>query len=665
VFVRVAFEQGKNSAMTAISERNHECRLAGRSVLALPFVLALLGACTNTIAGSNGGDGAGNNTGTSGSSNGGGGGTSGNSGASGTGNGPGVGGTTGVGGSGIGGSGIPLQCADQAAITPGQAPLRRLTIPEYNHTVRDIIGEMSNPASESFPAELSGNGFGNDALSQPVSSLLAGAHNAVAEAIAARVTGTPAALAQLLPCSSSVTASNREACARTFIDSFVPRAYRRPLVAGEADELVTMFSEVSAIVDDDPMSTVATQFASSIAAIIEAVLVSPDFLYKPEFGQADAANPSVKRPTGWEMATRLSYLYLASSPDDELVRAAQAGELTTNEGVRNQAERLVGLPETREMVGYFFEAMLPLGHLTDLPRDAALFPTFNSTIGSLMQQETRTFLEREVFEAGGSGTWAGILTAPYSYMNGPLAAFYGMQGVTGDAFQRVDLDTKQRRGLLTQGAILAGLTHSNHTNPVSRGGFVVNLLMCRNIGLPSDPAILAMVTPPDPTSAPTGRERYTNHSKLDVCAGCHYQLDPVGFALENYDAVGLWRATENNVPIDASGEVPDMPGGDFGDCPSGIACAEKASGTKYQTPCNGSCATELAERLGRNAEIMACFPTKWLDFAYGQTLLGTDPDDVCNRESLASSFIASGSNIKQMLVDISQTDGFLYLGSQE
>jgi hypothetical protein len=542
--------------------------------------------------------------------------------------------------------------------------MRRLTIPEYNHTVRDIIGEMSNPAFQ-FPSELSGNGFGNDALAQPVSSLLAAAHNTAAEAIATRVTGTPAALSALLPCSSGVTATNREACARTFVDGWVPKAYRRPLVAGEADELVTLFSEVVAIADDDPMSTVATQFASGIAAIIEAVLVSPDFMYKPEFGQPDAANPSVKRPTGMEMATRLSYFYLASSPDDELMRAAQAGELATTEGVRTQAQRLVNAPQAREVVRYFFDALLPLGHLTDLPRDAAQYPTFNSTIGSLMQQETRTFLEREVFETGGSGTWSGILTAPYTYVNGPLATYYGMQGVTGDAFQRVDLDTTQRRGLITQGAILTGLTPSNHTNPVIRGGFIVNLLMCRNIGLPSDPAILAMVTPPDPYSAPTGRDRYTRHTSLEVCAGCHSQMDPVGFSLENYDAVGLWRTTENNVAIDASGEVPDMPGGDFGDCPSGIACAEKASGAKYQTACNGSCATELAQRLGRNAEIMNCFPMKWLDFAYGQTLMATDPHDVCNREFLASTFIASGSNIKQMLIDISQTDGFLYLGSQE
>jgi hypothetical protein len=639
--------------------------LPGRLTLVLPLSVALLGGCSNSIIGDDPDSAAGNKPGNGGASgNSGTGGASGNSGASGAGNSSGAAGTSGVGGTGlVGGGGPTPQCADQAAITPGQAPLRRLTIPEYNHTVRDIIGETSNPAF-TFPSELSGNGFGNDALSQPVSSTLATAHNTAAEAIAARVTA-PAAIATLLPCATGVTATNREACARTFIDSFVPKAYRRPLVAGEADELVTMFNEVLAIADDDPMSTVATQFASGIAAIIEAVLVSPDFLYKPEFGQPDAANPAVKRPTGMEMATRLSYLYLASSPDAELLRAAQAGELATNDGVRTQAMRLVNLPQAREVVRYFFDALLPLGHLTDLPRDTMLYPTFNSTIGSLMAQETRTFLEREVFEADGSGTWAGILTAPYSYMNGTLATYYGMQGaVTGDAFQRVTLDPAQRRGLITQGAILTGLTPSNHTNPVIRGGFIVNLLMCRNIGLPSDPAILAMVTPPDPGSAPTGRQRFTNHSQLEVCAGCHVQMDPVGFALENYDAVGLWRTMENGVVIDASGEVPDMPGGDFGDCPSGIACGEKASGTKYQTPCNGSCATELAERLGRNAEIMTCFPTKWLDFAYGQTLTAADPHDVCNRENLAGTFINSGSNIKQMLIDISQTDGFLYLGAQ-
>jgi hypothetical protein len=643
--------------MSATSKANGRHWLSGRSAPLL--AVSLLAACSNTVQGDpSGAAGTGATTagGTGGVS-----GSSGNGGVSGSGNSSGTGPVITCEANGTGaGTSITTQCADQAAITPGRSPLRRLTIPEFNNTVRDIIGETSNPAFL-FPPEESGNGFGNDALRQSVPATLASNYNEVAEAMAARVTA-PASFATFLPCSSGVTAANQEACARTFIESWVPTAYRRPLVQAEIDELVVLHNEVLAIADDDTAKMFPAHFASAIAGIIEAVLVSPEFLYKPEFGQPDAANPTVKRPTGTEMATRLSYFYWGTSPDAELARAAGAGELLTNDGVRAQATRLLNDPRARSMVSYFFDNLLPLNGLTDTPRDAALFPTFSSNIGSLMQQETRTFLEHEVFEPDGMGTWSGILTAPYTYVNGPLAAYYGMPPVAGDAFQKVNLDTTVRLGLLTQGAMMTGLTHSNHTNPVSRGGFIVNALMCRNVLLPTDPAILSMVVPPDPFSAPTGRERYSIHSQLAACAGCHSQMDPLGFALENFDAVGLYRATEEGVVIDSSGEVPDMTCGGFGDCASGIACPDPAN----STPCSGaSCAPELAKRLGANMEIMACFPSRWLDFAYGQSLRMDDPQDLCNREALATSFIASGSNIKQMLVDVSQTDGFLYLGSQE
>ena len=656
--------------MSATTGRHLGFGIAGRSVLGLPLALALLGACSNSIGdgADGGGDGGtsgagvgGTSAGASGSSGkGNGGSSSGNSGAGGTGNSSGASGSSGVGGTGIAGGGPTPQCADQTAVTPGRAPIRRLTIPEYNNTVRDIINETSNPAFN-FPAEESGNGFGNDALDQWVTLNLANEYNRAAEAIAQRVTTTPATLNALLPCASSVTASNREACARTFVEGWVAKAYRRPLTSTETNELVALFSAVVAIVDDDTATTVATQFASGIGAIIEAVLVAPDFLYRPEFGVADTANPALKRPTGTEMATRLSYLFRASAPDAELLRAAQAGELQTNDGVRSQAERLITEQPAREVVKYFFENVLRISELNDTPREASMYPDWSSAVGVLMQRETRTFLEYEVFDPAGSGTWPGILTAPYTFVNQQLAAYYGMPPVTGDTFQRVPFDTTQRLGLLTQGGIMAGLTHSNHTNPVTRGSFIVNVLMCRGIELPAG----INVSPPDPYSAPTTRERYTLHSASDDCAGCHVQMDPLGYALENFDAIGKFRTHENNVLIDASGEVPDMPDGDFGDCPSGIACAEKAAGTKYQTACNGSCATELSRRLAQNAEVMACFPSKWLDYAYGQSLRAADPQDVCNREALTAAFAGEGYDIKKMLVSLTQTDGFLYLGAQE
>jgi hypothetical protein len=545
----------------------------------------------------------------------------------------GTGGTNPTGGTG--GSVIEPQCADQAAIQPGAAPLRRLTKFEYNNTVRDLLGDMSNPAN-AFPSELSGNGFANDALQQPVSSLLAEGYLASAEKLAAAATASPTALGALAPCGSSVNAGSEASCGRSIIDTFVPKAYRRPISAAEGDEYQALFDSVRA----------GNGFASGVAAVIEAALQSPDFLYRVEFGTPDSANAALKRPTGPEMAARLSYFFLGTQPDAPLTTAANSGELLTNAGVLAQAQRLIGLPAARSIVTYFFRNLLPYySETSSISRSTTLFPTYSATIGGLMRQETSTFLDKEVFE--GPGTWTGILTAPYTYVNAQLATYYGMTGVVGDEFQKVNTNPAQRLGLLTQGSMMVGTTVTDVTNPVRRGGFIVNQLMCRGIELPTDPNVLSQVKPPDPYSAPTGRERYTIHSQDPICAGCHSQLDPLGFSLENYDAVGLFRATENDVMIDASGEIPDMPNG-------------TVSGP-----------IELAQKLAANEEVQNCFASKWLDFAYGQTLASHDKAqaeiaaDQCTREQLAASFRANGFNVKQLLVDLTQTDGFLYLGTQE
>ena len=598
--------------------------------------VVLLAGCTATIEGPGGSGGT--NTALP-AATGGGAGTSGSAGKGSTP--PAGGGTTSAGGSGsmlVGGSSgtstaggaggtgastLPTLCANQSAVTPGRAPLRRLTKVEYNNTVHDLLGDTAQ-AAYAFPAELSGNGFGNDADQQPVPQLLAEGYADVAAELAARATATSTALATLHECTSSVTSSNEATCARSIVEKLAPKAYRRPLVAGEADDFVTLFGEAR---KNDT-------FPGAVAAMLEAMLQSPDFLYRLEVGKPDAANPALKRPTGFETATRLSYLFWGTMPDDALTQAAASGALDTSDGVRTQAERLVEDPRTRAVVAFFFEALLPLTGLTDEARDPAQFPTFSSTIGSLMLKETRTYLDHEVFD--GPGTWTGILTEPYTYVNGPLAAFYGIQGVTGDDFQKVPVDTTQRLGLLTQGAVMTGTTVTNFTNPVRRGAFVVNQLMCRGLEVPVGLA----VTPPDPYSAKTGRERYSIHSMNDACKSCHHQLDPMGFALENYDSVGLFRATENGETIDASGAIPDMPDGDV------------------------SGPIELVQKLAQNEEVQNCFASKWLDFGYGQTLSPDNPDDVCQREALGAQFRAVGFNVKRLLVELTQTDGFLYLGSQ-
>ncbi|WP_437670170.1 DUF1592 domain-containing protein [Sorangium sp. So ce131] len=516
----------------------------------------------------------------------------------------------------------PLACED-GVVYPGRAPLRRLTRFEYNKTVRYIFGDTTEPAF-SLPAEEVGNGFGNDADALSVASLLAEQWGTVAEGVAQRATASPEALAKLAPCASGVQIDGEDACARTIVERIAPLVYRRPLADGEANELLALYT----------VGRKDATFATGIATVIEALLQSPDFLYRIEWGAPDPERPELRRPTGDEMATRLSYLLWGTMPDDRLREAAQAGELSTKEGVRAHAERMLDDPQARPVLRFFFDNLLPISNLTDLERKAESFPTFSRAIGALMREETQRFLEHEIFE--GTGTWPSILTAPYTFMNGPLAAFYGVSGVTGDQFQEVQLDTTQRLGLLTQAGMMAGTTHSNMTNPVQRGSFVVQKLMCRTIPLPTG-AIAERVKPPDPYSGATARERYSKHSQDAVCATCHRQMDPIGLAFENYDAVGLFRTTENDVTIDASGGVPGTEG-----------------------TVNGP--IELVRKLAETEEVQDCFATRWAEYGYGLTLRA---EDECTGKAVKAAFKESGYNVKQLLIELTQTDAFHYLASGE
>jgi hypothetical protein len=502
-----------------------------------------------------------------------------------------------------------------------RASLRRLTRFEYNNTVRDLLGDDTRPAN-AFPSEEIGNGFGNDADAQPVSSLLAEQYNTVAEDVAQRATATPEALGTLATCAADITATTdaatEQACAQQLIEALATRAYRRPLAAGEADELFALheaFREES-------------DFATSIAGVIEAILQSPDFLYRIERGTADEQGRL--RPTGHEMATRLSYLLWGTMPDEQLLDAAEAGELATAEGVHAHATRMLDDERSRPVIRFFFDNLLPISALASLERDPARYPTFTAQIGALMREETQTFLEHEIF--AGSGTWPGVLTAPYTFVNQPLAEYYGIAGVEGDEFQRVELDTSQRLGLLTQAGVVAGTIHSNETNPVVRGAFIVRHIMCNEIPLPSGD-VLEEIKPPDPGSGATARERFSQHSEDVACAGCHALMDPVGLAFENYDPVGLWRDNENGVTIDASGAVPGVPG--------------TAAGP-----------VELVELIASSEATHACFAESWSNFAYGRT---RGPEDACSQDRLAEQFVASGYDIRELLLALTQSDDFLYL----
>jgi hypothetical protein len=286
-------------------------------------------------------------------------------------------------------------------------------------------------------------------------------------------------------------------------------------------------------------------------------------------------------------------------------------------------------------VQHFFDKLLPISELGALNRDPVEYPAFTPKIGTLMRQETQTFLEHTIFSGeAGSGSWPSAFTADFTFVNQELAAFYGMVGITGDTFQRVPLDTTKRRGFLTQAGVLAGPIHTNHENPVVRGSFIVQKLLCNPIPFPSGD-IAAKVTPPDPASAATARQRFTQHSLDPACRGCHIAMDPVGYALENFDVVGQWRDTENGVALDVSGQTPML----------------------GELPFNG--AIELAQRISESEAAQSCFASQWMNFGYGRSV--AEDSELCSMNSVRDQFKTAGYNIKELLLALAQSDAFLYL----
>jgi hypothetical protein len=526
-------------------------------------------------------------------------------------------------------SGPALACN---APKPGRSPLRRLTTREYNNTVRDLLGDTTNPG-DLLPAQVDSkqNWFGNDADFQSVPDTLVEKYQSLSEDIAARATANASALGRLHACAGkTLAASEEEGCARSIAESIAPRAFRRVTTKADVDDLVAVYRSVRALA---PSMT----FASGVAAMLEAILQSPDFLYRVELGASAASSQPLRRVTGREMATRLSYLLWQTMPDSTLFAAADAGKFDSIEGVAGMARTMLEDPRSHATIAFFFDNFLPIPDLAGLGRDASVFPNWSASVGAAMRAEVQRVVEHEIFEnaeptdQNAAGSWPALLSARYTFVNEALFRFYGPSAfapgtsVTGATLQKVALNPQQRLGLLTLGGVMAGSTTSNRTNPVLRGIFIVNRVMCMNLELPMG------LTPPqiDPYSGKTARERVGKHSQDTFCAGCHRVIDPLGLPFENYDAIGAYRTSERwtdpttnvtyDTPIDASGSVPGVDG-------------------------PAANAIELTQKLAVSETVQACFASNWMQFAYGRSLDGADD---CNTQAVLKEFKASGYNVKR------------------
>ncbi len=493
----------------------------------------------------------------------------------------------------------------------GPSPIRRLTRWEYDNTVRDLLGDTTRPSGR-FPPDERGAGFTNDAQNLSVSPLHVENYMDAAERL---VTAATADLGKLVPCDP---ATGDAACATRFLDTWGKRAWRRPLEAEEKTAMLKVFADGMA----------ADGFATGIRMMMQVMLQVPQFLYRVEVGAGKVGNDMVKL-TPWETASRLSYLFWASMPDEPLMAAAEAGKLSTKEEIAAQAQRLVGDERAKQTLSIFNEQWLALDLVEAVEKDPTLFPAFDPPLAQLFEREAQMFVEEVTWK--GDGTLNTLLTAPYSFMNEKLAAFYGVKGPRGEAFAKVALEGSPRAGFFTQSAFLAAHALPTQTDPVRRGKFVREQFFCQ---IPPPPPADLMVRPPDLAPNLTTRERFSQHAADPLCATCHKLMDPIGLSFESFDSVGQYRTSEAGRSIDISGEL--------------IA-------TDVDGPFNGP--AELTAKLLQSSQVRACYVKQWFRFGYGRS---ETPEDECSVETLKALYEGTGRSAREMLVALTQTDAFMF-----
>ena len=337
---------------------------------------------------------------------------------------------------------------------------------------------------------------------------------------------------------------DEERCAREILAPLARRAYRRPVADGDLDELLRVFRAGR----DEEAS-----FEHGIRWALERMLIDPDFLYRMEPDPVDVAGGAPYRLTDLQIASRLSFFLWNTIPDDELLSAAEAGRLGDPRVLERQVRRMLADPRTATLAGNFAGQWLHLRNMRALAPDVNAFPEFDDNLRAAFTRETELFVEHLVRE---DRSVVELLTADYTFLNERLARHYDIPGVYGSHFRRVALRDEARRGLLGHGSVLTVTSYATRTSPVLRGKWLLENIL--GAPPPPPPPDVPELEEADVAERPRSmRERMEQHRANPVCAACHARMDPLGFALENFDAIGKWRTAEGGRPIDASGVLPD------------------------------------------------------------------------------------------------------------
>jgi hypothetical protein len=501
---------------------------------------------------------------------------------------------------------------------PATSQIPRLTNAQYDHTVRDLLGVTSLKASgDAAPSSILATDQAGSLTSLGWSS-----YDSVAKMISAQVMADPAVKSRFLSCATS-----DPSCLHNTVVSFGRRAFRRPLSQEEVAAFDAIIAKGAQITKTGAPDEIAE-------ALLYLFLISPSFLQRAEITETSDGSGHFTL-SSYEVASRLSYLLWGSAPDDVLNLAADNNELTTPAQLKAQAERMLAMPQARDMVGAFHRSYLLMGTNTrwdNADRDPTLFPQFSKALVPVLSQETQKFFDYIVFDQ--KGTLADLLLSPIAFVNAATAPLYGLDPAKfGNDLTQVELDRTQRPGFLTRLGFLNAYSAYNRTSPILRGAFITKQVLAVPIGAPPPGA---EATPlPATADLDTNRKQVDQQTSAAACATCHHNfINPPGFAMEAFDAAGRWQTKEaaTQIALDTTADV--MLDGK----------AVHVTGP-----------ADLMTAIATSAAAQRSYATKWVAYAYERP---SNANDACLVDSLSQKLTMSGYNVLNLIADLTQTETF-------
>ncbi|MDX2019787.1 MAG: DUF1592 domain-containing protein [Deltaproteobacteria bacterium] len=481
-------------------------------------------------------------------------------------------------------------------ISGDKSGMRRLTNFELRNTVADLLGLTSQTLGSLETGDNVRDGYDNNVAVQSVLEAEGKSFNAFAERAANSVTSD---FAKATGCQATDAT-----CASQWLLSTAKRAYRRPLADDEKARLQTLFDQLRTEFD------LSTAFASTLTYMLQ----TPHFLYRRE---------GITGTDAWEVASRLSYLLWGTMPDADLFAAAESGELKKATTLEQQVKRMIGDDRAKRGIKHFFWQWLYLDELEKRDKAESVVSSYQSTVRPDLVAEAGAYIDHVASDEG--TPVSDLFDGAYTFRNKALASIYG--GSAGSTeLQKVQTDPQRSAGILTTGAVLAATSLADISSPILRGKLVRERVLCTHLPVPMVVPELQRIT------GATEREIFEQHSKNPTCAGCHALIDPIGFAFENFDAIGRWRDKySNGANVDANGEIVEA--GDAEGKVSGVA--------------------ELGKKLAQSDFVNRCLSSQFYQYAVGRDLTS---NDACALDWMAYNLSKKGSgNFRAALTAITTT----------